>query len=930
LKLKRIITALSAIVLIFMCLPFNIFAQNITGIEITFDDSYSQSVQIGSSPVHTFYINENTQKAKVDVFSVDGEIWINGNKTSSLEVQTSQNVTVVSINDNTVSYTIKLVKETNEFISQLEVKSYADDSLIESIRIADFNENNDEYFLVVAHNATSVSFYPELAPDTSFEVVGYEGIEYLLLEGKETVFSIIAGEKSFTVTIIVDNAPAVFDSLKTLEITALNEYNSVKFFQTHNYGRGEYKFAVPLSTEKIKLFAQLYNDKEAELYCNGQKIEQNSEIEMSSDSLVVSINSESGQVSEYEFIKTASGVVDIQNFFVEFYDLNDRLICTYSKYEALQNTDIILPDNYSYAILDAEFGGFVKNIELDAQKISLPYRVEQGNISLDVEFDDTTVKSFNLNFVNEALTPKLEYAYISFYDSELNPINEVLVNNQDSLEVPQRAKYFSINQTEADYDFGLSFEYNNSFIQANKKTELVDGVNLKIINGADELRSISFLVTQEPNSQQDITEGLIVAYNSHSVICYQQYFDVDNKQDIELPFDTQYFSVYFNAESSDSVITLDSKKAVYSDKVMYFTSDFKEKSYNFKIVADSGNEYDFTLNITGAEKAGIKAELSETAFDFYDGNFFKTGDTLLTEINDKNIVLLPKDTAFATAFLKTKENALYEITLDDFLINTDFYVNTQSKLKITVISEDRRSTKVYELEFAANNYLSGITVNSQAVSDFEKEKLDYSFNVEADVETAEIGYTLDDSSASAVLEGNSSLSYGKNTFTVTVTGWDNSQKVYTVNVYRLSSSIESSVYTVNEEKKLIYNLKDKLSVEAFVEKLSVSGAQIEVLDAKGQKVTTGNVATGMTVNAVSKGEILSSYTVLIYGDVNGSGTINVSDIFAIVKHSFGTDTLTGVKLLAGNANRDQNGKVNVSDILAIVYHSFGERAINQA
>ncbi len=930
-KIKKILPALIAAAMIFVYLPFTAFAQNIISVELTFDDSYSQGVQINSSSVQTVYINKNVQKVKVQVASTDANIWINGNQTDTLEISTTQNVTEVSVRDNAASYTLSLVKETAENIGRLIVKSYAGDSLIENIEIADFNENNEEYFVVVSHNTTNITFHPALTSSTSFEVVGYEGREHLELKGKETVFQIVAGEKSFNVTVVLSDAPAVFDSVKTIEITALNSYNSIKLLQTHNYGKGEYKVEVPLSTEKIKLSTQLYNDKEALMYCGGELIEQNQELTMNSDSLTVTANCQSGEVAKYTFEKTAAENIDIQNFYIDFYDVNNNLICSYSKINALQSTDIILPSNYSYAVLNAEFGGFVKNIECDGQKISLPYKTAKKSVSLDVEFDDKTSKSFDLNFVSGILSPKLEYAYISFYDIEFNPINEILLNTQSSITVPKRAEYFTVSNIEADYDFGLSLSYNGSSYETDEKIKLADGQALKLLNGNFELKKISLVKTQAPNSQLDITEGLIIGYNSHSVMCYEQYFELGESQNIVMPFDTAYFAVYFNAQDSDSVITLESKKAAYSEEMMYFATDFKEKSYNFKITADSGNEYDFILNLSSAEKAGTAAELYGILFDFYDSMPEQTDSIFISEndIKDNNIVLLPENTSLTAVLAQTKENALCEMTLGNSLTNGIFYVDNQSKLKITVVSEDRRSVKAYEFEFTSNNYLSSLSVNSQSVTDFDKEKLEYSVTVEADVENAQIEYALDDTSASVVLSGNSNLSYGKNTFTVTVTGWDNVKRVYTLNIVRLSSSIVSSVYTVDEENMLIYNLKDKLPIETFIENLSVSGAQIEVLNTKGEKVTTGNIATGMTVNAVYNDNVLISYTVLIYGDVNGDGNINAIDNLAIVQHSFGTSVLSGVKLLAGNANRDQEGKVNAIDILAIVYHSFGKAAIKQ-
>lgn len=63
-----------------------------------------------------------------------------------------------------------------------------------------------------------------------------------------------------------------------------------------------------------------------------------------------------------------------------------------------------------------------------------------------------------------------------------------------------------------------------------------------------------------------------------------------------------------------------------------------------------------------------------------------------------------------------------------------------------------------------------------------------------------------------------------------------------------------------------------------------------------------------------------TYTLLIYGDVNGDGKVNILDAQAIIKHivNGGGNTLTGAKKIAANVEKENEDEINVLDSARII------------
>ena len=89
------------------------------------------------------------------------------------------------------------------------------------------------------------------------------------------------------------------------------------------------------------------------------------------------------------------------------------------------------------------------------------------------------------------------------------------------------------------------------------------------------------------------------------------------------------------------------------------------------------------------------------------------------------------------------------------------------------------------------------------------------------------------------------------------------------------------------------------------------------------------VGTGTTINLVTKDtkDIIQTYTVIIYGDVNGDGKIYATDYVKIKNHIMDISKLNGVPMIAADVNRD--GNIYATDYVKVKMHIMGSGKISQ-
>lgn len=231
-----------------------------------------------------------------------------------------------------------------------------------------------------------------------------------------------------------------------------------------------------------------------------------------------------------------------------------------------------------------------------------------------------------------------------------------------------------------------------------------------------------------------------------------------------------------------------------------------------------------------------------------------------------------------------------------------------------------------------NNYLNTLSVTGQTLTPgFTGATTSYSLVVDNSVESIKVNATAVASTSTVSGTGTVSLKVGSNTVSVKCKSQSGSTKTYKLTVVRQEGEEAgkvptSKMYTVGS--KYITGIQPGTKASTVLKNLTASGATLKLVGTDGKKKSGAVVTSDVVQLYDGSGKKISSYTIVIYGDVNGDGEINVLDMIKVNRHVLGLTKLSGAYLEAGDANRAGDG-VNVLDMIYINRHSLGLATIRQ-
>ncbi len=150
----------------------------------------------------------------------------------------------------------------------------------------------------------------------------------------------------------------------------------------------------------------------------------------------------------------------------------------------------------------------------------------------------------------------------------------------------------------------------------------------------------------------------------------------------------------------------------------------------------------------------------------------------------------------------------------------------------------------------------------------------------------------------------------------TTSKWGNTVK-RTSNAYSIENKktieIDPSLEIINEQDKNYIILKKETTKEELLSKIQGNNCRVEIKNADNTEKTKERVSTGDIITSPELSDV--QYTIIVKGDVDGNGNIDIMDMFQINKHRLEKAELNTIQLLAGDVNKDQ--KVDINDIFRI-------------
>ena len=236
---------------------------------------------------------------------------------------------------------------------------------------------------------------------------------------------------------------------------------------------------------------------------------------------------------------------------------------------------------------------------------------------------------------------------------------------------------------------------------------------------------------------------------------------------------------------------------------------------NIKVKSESGLINTYTINITKTDNKNSDCTLKKLSVEGHklDKAFNKdTLDYSITVANDtKKIKVLAELNNDKAKFDNTNKPGEYEL------------INDTTKIKIKVIAENN-NTKTYTITVNKqknNSYKLKELTLSNGVIEFKPNVYEYDFNVANEIENIEITAIPESNDAKVEIENIEKLEVGKNIIKIKVISVDKKEKIYILNVNRLTKEeILSSNTNLKSLSVKGYKLDFKTDIHDY--KLTIS------------------------------------------------------------------------------------------------------------
>lgn len=153
-------------------------------------------------------------------------------------------------------------------------------------------------------------------------------------------------------------------------------------------------------------------------------------------------------------------------------------------------------------------------------------------------------------------------------------------------------------------------------------------------------------------------------------------------------------------------------------------------------------------------------------------------------------------------------------------------------------------------------------------------------------------------------------------------------------------TISSNNYQINEDNE-IYDVPKDTTVEEFKSNITTNGTITEIVDKNGEAITEDEkVGTGSTVTITKEvtttpeggGEpttttVTETYVIRVDGDLNGDGTVSITDFSILKQYIIQQMTLEGIVYEAGDLNKD--GEITLTDLSMLKQQILADEEVQE-
>lgn len=266
-----------------------------------------------------------------------------------------------------------------------------------------------------------------------------------------------------------------------------------------------------------------------------------------------------------------------------------------------------------------------------------------------------------------------------------------------------------------------------------------------------------------------------------------------------------------------------------------------------------------------------------------------------------------------------------------------------------VCKSEYGTSKTYKLTVTrqkGSTLLKSVKPSEGSFTDsFVKDKLEYTMHVDNSVETLAFDYTTDSEVAKVVVRygditaecdgGNTGfieVDEGESTMYFDVYPSDEDRSAmttYKVKIIRYTQTVfDKKELQINGSYINGFAIGD--TVASAMEKFGIENGTAAIMGSdQKKKADTDLIGTGDYITVYdNNGFVYHQYQIVIYGDVNGDGKVNLFDYAYLKKHSWVAPFLTGIKHEAANVST-RSSEVDVFDMAVMKNYIWKDGKISQ-
>ena len=557
-----------------------------------------------------------------------------------------------------------------------------------------------------------------------------------------------------------------------------------------------------------------------------------------------------------EYVVTADYKHDIQNNFNTYSGTyNIKVIeITSDKYVIDEE------DSYIYTGTDTDNNTILSNINLDSECT----KVIENN-ELIIKYKDEVLKKFKvINISSSKYDLSKEYIYDNNFNKDNINVtngtsevvdNELLIKYND--EVLDKYKIISISSSK--YDLNKEYIYVG--------TGDIDLDSIKVVNGSYEV----------------VNNELILKYGEEVLDRYKIVSISSSKYDLSKEY------IYDNNFSKDNInVTNGTSEVLNNELIIKYNDNILDR---YKIVSISSTKYDLSKEY------------------IYDNNFNKDNINVTngtSEVVDNELLIKYNDDVLERYKIVSISSSKYDLNKEYIYVGTgDIDLDSIKVINGTIELVDNELILKYGGEVLDRYKIIGIKFGELKV------------NIDLVVITENISYDMFISNITTngvtykIFNGEEEVTSGNISKGMVVKVYYNDEEVYTYNITNEYLEFIDPLEVVDETKR-IYNVKLNTSVNDLLSKINTSGTII-VRNNKNE-VISGNALVGTGTKVIIK---LSSgtkeYTLVIKGDVTGTGTSSVSDVAKLYQYLKKKINMEDYFIEAGNVVNTDN-EIRINDV----------------